>query len=153
MKICFLNYDLGGGGAERTISYLADYAVKQGHEVDVVVKVDVKAYEMDEKVNYIPLQYRKLKPGKFILKKMLNTIVNFLNTKKAFNKYVKENKPDVICCLLYGTSLYALKWGKKIPIIASERSNPKWITSRVKKVVRKYVVKKVDGMIDESIYS
>lgn len=147
MKICFLSYDLGGGGAERTISYLADYAVKQGHEVDVVVKVDVKSYDMDERVNYIPLKYKKFKPGKFILKKAFNTVANFINTKMAFNKYVKENKPDLICCLLYGTSLYALSWRKKIPIVASERSNPKWIKSKFKKVVRKFIVKKVDGMI------
>jgi len=51
MKICFLQYSLGGGGAERKVCTLANYFVNQGHFVEIGLFGQNRiAYDLDERV-------------------------------------------------------------------------------------------------------
>ncbi|MBQ7257596.1 MAG: glycosyltransferase [Abditibacteriota bacterium] len=51
-KICFLQYDLSGGGAERKVCTLANYFVSKGYTVDIgIFGEEVVAYDLDERVN------------------------------------------------------------------------------------------------------
>ncbi len=50
--ICFLQYNLQGGGAERKICTLANYFAAQGHQVEIgLFGVDTVAYQLDQRVN------------------------------------------------------------------------------------------------------
>ena len=148
MKVCFLIYDLGSGGAERTVAYLSNYAVTHETQVDIVVYGDSKTiYNIDEKVNIIKLDVNYAKTIKSKIKRVFNAFENYRNISKAFNNYVKTNNPDVIFCMLSDSILYALKAKKKVPIIGSERSNPYWTTSFIQKFKRKYLFNKLDGIV------
>lgn len=49
--ICFLQYNLQGGGAERKVCTLANYFAKQGHTVEIgLFGVNTIAYRLDERV-------------------------------------------------------------------------------------------------------
>lgn len=140
MKICFIIQSLGTGGAERTVSYLANYGVNNGYEVDVVI-YDEQFYDLDEKVKIYKLNSAKPTKNPFIRMR------NILSRKKQFRKYCQENKPDVIFCMLMGPIIYTLNLKNKPKIIASERSNPKWIKSKHKKIIRSILLNHVDGMV------
>ena len=50
-KICFLQYNLGGGGAERKVCTLANYFVNHGYQVEIgLFGVNEVAYELDSKI-------------------------------------------------------------------------------------------------------
>ncbi len=148
MKICFLIYDLGSGGAERTVAYLSNYAVKNNREVDIVIYGDTKTiYNIDEKVNIVKLDVAYAKQTNSKIKKVFNAFNNLKNISVAFKNYVKTNKPDVIFCMLSDSILYALKSKKYAPVIGSERSNPYWTTSFIQKAKRKYLFNKLDGIV------
>ena len=82
MKICMLVPSLGSGGAERTVSYLCDYAVRNGHQVDVVSLTDIKFYDLPENVPFIPLSNAKIE------KNFLKRIIRASDRCKKFKKYV-----------------------------------------------------------------
>ncbi len=51
-KVCFIQHNLGGGGAERRIATLSNYFVKLGYSVDIgLYGKPVVAYDLDPKVN------------------------------------------------------------------------------------------------------
>jgi len=151
MKVCFFMYDLGSGGAERTVAYLANYAVNNGYDVDLVLYSNEPVfYQLDEKVNVVRIgnQVALATKKKNYIKKLVRYVKNYNFVSKAFKKYVNENKPDVVVSLLFHSILYTLKGcKKKVPIIASERSNPKWVKSSLLKWIRNYTFNKASGVI------
>jgi len=51
MKICFLQYSLAGGGAERKVCTLADYFASQGHDVEIgLFGKNIIKYDVSDKV-------------------------------------------------------------------------------------------------------
>lgn len=53
-KICFLQYDLRGGGAERKVCTLANYFVSKGYTVEIgLFGSTCQAYTLDEKVRVV----------------------------------------------------------------------------------------------------
>lgn len=51
LHICFLQYNLLGGGAERKVCTLANYFAAQGHEVEIgLFGVNEVAYQLDDRV-------------------------------------------------------------------------------------------------------
>lgn len=141
MRICMLVPSLGSGGAERTVSYLCDYAVRQGHTVDVVSLTDIKFYDLPENVPFIPLSNEKIE------KNLIKRIIRAIDRCKKFKKYVKENKPDVIFGVLYVALYCAIIGAKNIPLIGSERAAPEMITEKLKIKIRDYSFKRCNGMI------
>ena len=51
LHICFIQYNLAGGGAERKVCTLANYFAAQGHRVEVgLIGVNEVAYHLDKAV-------------------------------------------------------------------------------------------------------
>ena len=51
-RICFLQYNLQGGGAERKVCTLANYFAAQGHQVEIgLFGVNTVAYQLDQRVH------------------------------------------------------------------------------------------------------
>ena len=56
MKILFTTGTLGGGGAERNITLLANELVKKDYEISILaIWGDELDYSLDERVNYVAL--------------------------------------------------------------------------------------------------
>ena len=51
MRLCFLIQNLDSGGAERTVAGFANYAVNNGHQVDLVL--------YQNKILYLLLKFQK----------------------------------------------------------------------------------------------
>ena len=151
MKVCFFMYDLGSGGAERTVAYLANYAVNNGYDIDVVLYSDEPVfYELDKRVNVVRLgNHGALATKKRnFFQKLFRYMKNYKYVSSAFKKYVDENNPDVVVSMLFHSIIYTLKGCKnRVPIIASERSNPKWVKSTLLKKIRNYTFGKASGVI------
>ena len=121
MKLCFFIQNLDSGGAERIVAGFANYAVKQGYDVDVVLYQNKVFYELNKRINVICLHD---------ITEDNNKITRFLGRrlrKLQFKKYAKKNKPDVVICLLYPALYYANYKKRKFKLIGQEVSNPAWI--------------------------
>lgn len=151
MKVCFFMYGLIPGGAERTVAYLANYAVNNGHEIDIVLYSDEPVfYKMDEKVNIVRLGNHSplATKNRNFFKKLIRYAKNYKYVSNAFKKYIDENKPDVVVSILFHSIIYTLKGCKnRVPIIASERSNPGWVKSSLLKGLRNFSFNKASGVI------
>ena len=141
MRICLLVTNLGSGGAERTITYLADYGIQKNYKVDIVVLNNERFYNIPDNVNYFCLDDEIKKKGVFakairIAKRMLR-----------FRKYVKKNKPDLIFSIMDSLIRYPHYLAPKTVLISSERNNPKLEIDKKKQKKRIKYFEKTDGLI------
>ncbi len=151
MKIAFVTSSLGGGGAERVVSILANQLCVR-NDIDEVVVIaiieDYVAYEIDSKVNYMANKDKPLSRVKRIYKRY-----SFL--KRTLN----ELNPDVVISFCTQINIYSIfaMLGKKGKLIVSERNDPykdpcvKWIRK-----VRDLLYPLIDGIVyqtsDAAIY-
>lgn len=138
IKICFLINSLGTGGAERTVTYLANDFTSKGYDIDIVIYGDKGIYSLDPKINLFNIYQSKGKKNLFskgysIVKRIIE-----------FRKYVKTNNPDVIFCMLYNSVIYTYFVNKVV--ISSERSNPMYASSFEKKI-KNMLFNKANGVI------
>lgn len=141
MKICILLGTLAGGGAERTAIYLTEYGIKNGWEIDIVTLTDTKFYEVPKGCNYIYLTKDSKRKNIFV------RIKNAILRKYRFNKYIKENKPDILFPILFPAIIYTYGISKKIPVIGSERSGPQFLKNKLKIFIRNNLFKRCTGLI------
>lgn len=126
MKITLIISSLGPGGAEVVMSELANYLVSKEHTVTIVVlaapgekpfynlnsKIILKQINMTSKNNVNPFQ----------------RIINILLRCYKLRKIIIDSIPNVVLSFIditNITTLFAMK-GTKIPIIVSERIDPKY---------------------------
>lgn len=117
-KIVFTCDGMESGGAERVISVLSNEFVKQDYQVTIIGVSTLNTssfYHIDERVSYITLHYGS--------KKKIGSLKRILLLRKQF----KTLKPDIIISFLPHVNIYTYyaSLGLKIPIIVSERNNPK----------------------------
>lgn len=109
-NICFVVTSMGGGGAERNVSILANYFVNHGDNVHIFMLFNSKvSYEIDSKVKFY-----------FSFPKSKNLLSKITFWKKDLNKYCNENKIDDVVGIgiKYGIICsYALKNNKNINLI------------------------------------
>lgn len=141
MRICFLLGSLGMGGAERTTIYLSEYALQKGWDVDIVTLNDKQFYNPPDGANYICLDKQLVK------KNPIKLIWHALKRIRKFNQYARKNRPDITFCVTYESMPYALFAKEKGVLITSERGNPSNLSSKRKKKLRKFFVKRANGMI------
>ncbi len=141
MKICFLCPSLTAGGAERTVVYLANYAVKNGLEAEIALYGERGFYELDERVKIHVISEPK------VVKNIFSRLITTLKRFSGFAKYFKKNKPDIIYPLLYGSMIYALPFQRNTPIVVSERALPSRVKSKLLMKIRNYLFKKADGAV------
>ncbi len=141
MKLCFLIHSLSAGGAERTVAYLSNYTANHGTDTDIVIYGDRGFYEINDKVNLYTIGTSHETNN--ILKRIVNVILRI----SKFRKYIKDNKPDAVICLLYPSIFYTFFISNKIVKITSERSNPAYLHSCFKKLLRYILFTYADGII------
>ncbi len=143
LKIAFCIPSLGSGGAERVMSILANKFVENGYEVSIIMlSHNLCVYSLSEKVHIEclncdddgSLPYIKRYPLR--LKKIRNA--------------VKKLSPDVVVSFMSETNIdvcFALR-GMKIPVIVSERNDPKIDpASKLKQIMRKIAYRKPKGFV------
>ena len=116
-KISFFIGSLHGGGAERVISILANHFRRKGWNVDIVLLLDTEVgYVLETGINIIDLSQGTGSYYKHLTKWL-----------RGIRKYVKEAHPDRIVSFVGRINLLVLTAciGINIPIIASERNDPK----------------------------
>lgn len=120
MKICFLIYSLGSGGAERAITGLANYWAKE-HQVTIITLVEsAPFYKLQREVE---LKYCLKKT-----KEITTTFSSLLDGLKRLRRliiFLKEARTDVLLSFMHTSNIYSI-WACKllgIPCIISERAN------------------------------
>lgn len=117
MKISFFIGEMRRGGAERVISILANHYAAKGWDVDIVMLLgNSVGYELNGRIQLIDISQST---GSYYkrLPKWLSSI----------RDYVKENNPDKIVSFIGRINLVVLiaTIGMKVPVIVSERNDPK----------------------------
>lgn len=138
MKICFLIQWLQAGGAERTIVTLSDYLVRHNYDVDIVMLGDIIDYEVNNRVNIFTVD-------KFTGPEGFSAIRHIGRRRKAISRYIEKNSPDIIVSFLAPMLMYLNNPG--IPVVCSERSNPKKERGYLKRKVTEYLYARSDCIV------
>lgn len=116
MRITFVAANLNSGGAERVMSLLANQFIKSGYEVEFIfLKKDIRFYPLLKQVKVKVAEKECCSHS--LIKKLLWT-----------RKYIGKEKPDAVFAFriaIYCVTLLSLL-GKKVPIISSERNDPRF---------------------------
>ena len=140
MVIHFIIGTLGGGGAERVMTLIANHFVQDNHEVSIItMNPSSDTFELDKRIKRI-----NVARGNFPVVR----IKNLLNLKGFYRS--PSNRPDVAISFLTASNITAILACRYhgIPIIASEHNNhlavanPKWLT----KLCWKYVYPRADAL-------
>ncbi len=116
MKVIFAIASMAGGGSERVISILANYFVKQGIEVGIVMTASsTVVYELDSAVEVYSA-------GDLSGGSMLKRIKRIGNIRK----FLKKSKDAIIISFGPGTTFYTVVADAFLghPFIISERNDP-----------------------------
>ena len=146
MRVSFFISDLKRGGAERVISILADHWAKDtSNEIFIVTLGNSNSsYPLHKNVNLVKLDL--VSESRNILEGLTN---NFLRV-KALRKTFKTISPDVIISFISINNMLSIAAtaGLSIPIIISERSNPKtFIPGQPWEFVKKIAYSRADYLI------
>lgn len=116
MRITFVAANLNSGGAERVMSLLANQFIKSGYEVEFIfLKKDIRFYPLLKQVKVKAAENECNSCS--LIKKLL-----------WIRKYIGKEKPDAVFAFriaIYCVTLLSLL-GKKVPIISSERNDPRF---------------------------
>lgn len=140
MNISFFITTLGGGGAERVLTNLANYLVEKGHSIEIVVlRSGQIKYEIDSRVNIIFLddgsRCRKL--------------LKHLHEVRQSREYLlSKNENDCVISFLELPMLLSLAFKKKMrcKLIVSERSNPLYY-SKLYRFFLYHLINRADGAV------
>lgn len=117
MRILFVISSLGIGGEQKVASILTREFIKKGHDVKIQVlsQKKEKQFEFDRQIN---IEYCKKEKG--IIKKHLRRL-------KTIKKAVESFKPQAVIAFALYPSIYCslLKGGIRVPVVISERNDPK----------------------------
>lgn len=140
MNITFFITSLGGGGAERVLSDLANNMVQRGCSVDIVVlRGDQKQYELvsDVRIIYLQPEYYKSQKTRFYRLAEISKVRSFLKG---------LHKDDLLVSFLELPMAYSLVFRNrfKSKLIICERSNPARYSKAYQRLFR-YLSKRADG--------
>ncbi len=119
-KISFIGHTTDRGGASHVMTILANSLAERGFEVDLVFFRIINPYETSDKVNLISLCDK-------------DSEVGFKEAFTKLNNYMKTSGSNLNISFSLATSCMAVLCSKlnKIPIIASERNDPKKAESKI----------------------
>ena len=142
MKIAFLAYLEGYGGAEKQMVMLANELAKRGHDIYMIsISVDNNCYSLDKNVTYcfIPDKHGRA----------LRHITRYIDIK---NK-LKAIKPDITLNFWYQSAYLAAGMSKRITgkVVYSERGDPgdKEYNGLLGKI-RDITLPRIDGFVFQS---
>lgn len=140
MRILFTIGTLGGGGAERNVSLLANELAKRGYEVGILtIWGDEQVYELDERITYMPIN----PPSG-------NKLWRFFKQLSGIRPAIKKYKPDLVISFLADVNAFVLLMSRfmKCKVIVSERNDPHIDpTIPVFRMLRKIAYSFADGFV------
>ncbi len=135
MKITLFISALSGGGAERVTCNLANYLSDSGHDIEILTMGDTPSAEpLRVGVRYRPL-LTKAEAGGNPIRKLLGNVKRVLRLRR----YMKNEVVDVYVVMLPIPTQLMLRFSRltKVPIIMSERIDPKIYAPRTQKELRR----------------
>lgn len=142
MKIVFLSYLHGFGGAEKQNVMLANAMAERGHNVTLIsISSDNNCYPLDERVKYIFIPDKKTNA--------LRIVTRYIDIKKK----LKELRPDVTVNFWFQSAYMTAFMKKSITgkVIYSERGDPgDKEYSGALGVIRKIALPRIDGFVFQS---
>lgn len=118
MNVSIFIGSLIGGGAERVTCNLANYLIRNGHNVNVIVMSQTStSYPLSEKVQIFPLLY---------LNENRSSFSRFFLRIKRFKTILRQNDADVYIVMLPITIILFLLYSNltKAKVIITERNTP-----------------------------
>lgn len=142
MKIVFLSYLHGFGGAEKQNIMLANAMTEKGHDVVLVsIAANNLCYELNNKVKYI------------FLPDISNSYLRILHRFRGIKRILKQEKPDLVVNFWF-QSVYLTAFMSKCitgKVIYSERGDPGDKEYRgVLGYIRKLILPRIDGFVFQS---
>ncbi len=123
MKVTLVIYGLGGGGAERVMSILANYWAERGWEVTLIIFVDATKpafYPLDPHIKLKSLRLAKNSAH------WLDAIYHTWQRVTRLRREIMADKPDVVISFMNAVNVYSILacWNLDIPTIVSEHTYP-----------------------------
>jgi GalNAc-alpha-(1->4)-GalNAc-alpha-(1->3)-diNAcBac-PP-undecaprenol alpha-1,4-N-acetyl-D-galactosaminyltransferase len=123
MKLTFVIFSLGAGGAERVMSIMANHFADRGDNVSIVTFDDgteAPFYELRASVAWQPLGTARSSHS--IFARLRNAPARIL----ALRRQIRMNRPDAIVSFMDRTNFVTLSAtvGVRTPVIVSERNDP-----------------------------
>jgi len=140
MKIIIITRSMWAGGAERVIAEIVTYLSRNNFEAKIItIDDDIVQYEIPDNVELIAI-------GKQSNFKLTDKFCRYYKTRKI----IKKEKPELVLSMPEDIGIYVIPalYGTKVPVVVSERNNPKvmpWKKST--RLLRKLVYPFVDGII------
>lgn len=145
MKILFVIYSLGTGGAERVMSLLSNDWIKKGHDISIatIKGDDTPSYRFDSSIELIHLDVAS--ESENIIDALSSNYKRIL----AIEKAISENSSDLVISFLTTSNILTILAAKlaKKPIIVSEHSNFYFETSKLWRLLRRVVYPFSDALI------
>lgn len=135
-KLIIVCGTLLAGGAERVISVLSAFFLRKYGQVEIITWRDAPVfYEIDKRIPIISIPERS--GSRCLLLQML-----------WFRSYVKQSMPYCVLSFLTPFNILTLfcLWGCKIPVLVSNRSDPRFDVCWIKKIIRDFVYCFADGL-------
>lgn len=142
MKIVFLSYLHGFGGAEKQNVMLANAMAEKGHDVTLIsISADNNCYQLNNKVKYEYLPDRK------------TNVLRIATRYADIRKRLKEIKPDITINFWFQSAYMTAFMKKSITgkVIYSERGDPgEKEYSGALGIIRKIALPRIDGFVFQS---
>lgn len=147
MTILFVIQGMRSGGAERVMSLLCNNISQRGNKVILAITETMEdfAYQVSSSVDVIDVTAKTGNAQKTRMKQIQN-----------LRKLYKERKPDVVVSFITRTNICAViaGLGLNIPIIVSERNNPKVDpASKATRKLRDIVYPFADGFVFQTQFA
>lgn len=144
MRILFTIGTMGGGGAERNVSLLANALIEKGYEVGIMgIWGDELAYQLSPLITYIPIEPNAS-----------NKLIRFAKQLFRIRPYIKKYNPDVILSFLADVNACVLLCTRfmKCKVVVSERNDPN-IDPTIKafRILRKIMYHYADAFVFQTM--
>ena len=123
MKVTLVIYGLGGGGAERVMSIVANYWVSKGWGITLIMLVPPTTapfYQLDPRIKLKSLGVAGKSTSKLV------AIAKTWQRVKVLRQEIIKSKPDIVISFMNSVNVYAILacLGLNIPTIVSEHIYP-----------------------------
>ncbi len=151
-KVLILIPRMGGGGAERVVSIVANHlCAKEDYEIRLNVLVSGEPfYPLDPRIDYQSAGFEVNRKNKFT--RMISLGRNFLGAISYVKKVIREYRPDIVFSLLEEMDIvtyYALKGKRTCAFVCSERNDPTKRNKPLQKLLER-IYKTVDLFVCQS---
>ncbi len=148
MKLCFVIYSLGNGGAERVLTTLANYFSEKNEVCIATFNEEAPFYPLHEKISILSIQSAAHSN---------NTLIALKNNAKSVRKLTKvlqKEDPDVVISFMTTCNIIATLAAKAVgkPIVISERIHYDFLTSKIWRGLRRVIYPLADHLVVQSQY-